>query len=106
MALASCFASSVVSSVVVKDANEGSMAPRVFLGRVVKLGYFEALFSDYKYSLYDKDRCIACLDFKEKVRSPEILKTFVGKNVIIKGTSRLINREPYLVITVDDVCEQ
>lgn len=105
VALTSCFAS-VMPSVVVKDANEHVKASRVFSGRIEKTGFWQSLRSDYKYRLYDKDQCIACLDFNEKVRSPEILKAFVGKNVIVKGAPQYINKEPYLVITVDDVSEQ
>lgn len=105
VACMSCFAS-VVPSVVVKNANEKVKGSRVFSGRVEKTGFWQSLRSDYKYRLYDKDQCVACLDFNEKVRSPEVLKAFVGKNVIIKGAPQYINKEPYLVITVDDVSEQ
>ena len=105
VALTSCFAA-VVPSVVVKNANEKVKASRVFSGRIEKTGFWQSLRSDYKYRLYDKDQCIACLDFNEKVRSPEVLKAFVGKNVIVKGAPQYINKEPYLVITVDDVSEQ
>jgi hypothetical protein len=105
MALTSCFAS-VVPSMAVKNANENLKASRVFSGRVEKTGFWQSLRSDYKYRLYDKDQCIACLDFNEKVRSPEVLKAFLGKNVIVKGSPQYINKEPYLVITVDDVSEQ
>lgn len=105
VALTSCFAS-VMPSIVVKDANEHVKASRVFSGRIEKAGFWQSLFSKYKYGLYDKGRLIAWLDFKEKVHSPEILKAFVGKNVIVKGAPQYINKEPYLVITVDDVSEQ
>ena len=118
MAVMSCFvsaktlsvdASSVKSSTSVKNANENVKASRVFSGRVEKAGFWKSLFSDYKYRIYEKDnkdKCIACLEFKENVRSPEILNAFVGKNVNIKGSPKYINKEPYLVITVDDVSEQ
>ena len=118
VALTTCFvsakstgvkSSSVKSSVVIKNANEHMKASRIFAGRVEKIGFWQSLRSDYKYHLYEKnskDKCIACLDFNEKIRSPEVLKAFVGKNVIIKGVPQYINKEPYLVITVDDVSEQ
>ena len=114
VALTSCFVSAeslsvASSSVVSKNVNENVRASRVFSGRVEKVGFWQSLRSDYKYRLYErgsKDKCIACLDFKENVRSPEVLKAFVGKNVNVKGSPKYINKEPYLVITVDDVSEQ
>lgn len=105
MAFSNCFGS-IVPSTIVKNVNEKAKASRVFTGRVEKTGFLQSLSSDYKYRLYDKSQCIACLDFNEKVRSPEILKAFVGKSVIVKGIPQYINKEPYLVITVDDVSEQ
>ena len=105
LVITNCLAS-VMPSVVIKNANEKVKASRVFSGRVEKTGFWQSLRSDYKYRLYDKEQCIACLDFNEKIRSPEVLKAFVGKNVIVKGAPQYINKEPYLVITVDDVSEQ
>ena len=105
VAVVSCFAS-IMPPVVVKNADENVKASRMFYGRVEKTGFWRSWFSDYKYRLYDKGQCIACLDFNEQVRSPEVLKAFVGKNVIVKGAPQYINKEPYLVITVDDVSEQ
>ena len=114
VALTSCFVPAKLlngasSSVKPKNVNESIKASRVFSGRVEKVGFWQSLRSDYKYRLYEKegkDKCIACLDFKENVRSPEVLNAFVGKNVNIKGSPKYINKEPYLVITVDDVSEQ
>ena len=105
VATMSCFAS-VMPSTVIKNANENVKASRAFFGRIEKTGFWQSLWSDYKYRLYDKDQCTACLDFNEKIRSPEVLKAFVGKDVIVKGSPKYINKEPYLVITVDDVSEQ
>ena len=105
VAFTTCFAS-VKSSVTVKNMNESVTFSRVFSGRIEKAGFWQSLRSDYKYRLYDKKQCIACLDFKEKVRSPEVLEAFVGKNVTIKGAPQYINKEPYLAITVYDVSEQ
>lgn len=103
--ISNCFAS-IIPPMVVKNEHEKVRATRVFCGKIVKTGFWQSLRSEYSYRLYDKDRCIACLDFDEKVRSPEILKAFVGKKVVVKGTPRYMNKEPYLVITVDDVGEQ
>ena len=105
VAVSSCFAT-VTPSVVDKNVNEKVMAVRTFSGRIEEAGFWKSLLSGYKYRLFDKDQCTACLDVKEKVRSPEVLKAFVGKNVVIKGSPQYINKEPYLVIMVDDVCEQ
>lgn len=79
---------------------------RTFEGRVEKTGWFFSCFSKYPYRLYNKDKCIALLDFQENLRTPKIIDCFLGKNVIIKGIPQYINREPYLVISIDDICEK
>ena len=35
----------------------------------------------------------------------QLLESFVGKNVIVKGMTQYVNKEPYLLIFVEDVCE-
>ena len=100
----SCLYGAIAPSHSTKTSDVQQMAIRNFEGRVEKLGFFAALTSHYAYGLYQKDRCIAFLDCKEKVRMPKLLETFVGKNVIVKGMPQCVNKEPYLLIFVDDVC--
>ena len=79
---------------------------RVFEGRLEKTNAFLALFSKWTYSLYDKDTRIAYLEFKENVRTPKIADLFIHKNIIVRGSPVYINKEPYLLIIVDDMCEK
>lgn len=122
VALAGCFASAMTSvavenannrkvttSNVVKDANEHLKGSRTFSGKIAKIGFFQRLRFGFKYKYClenEKGDCFAFLDFNEKVRSPEVMKAFVGKSVIVKGWLQYINKEPYSLITVDDVSKQ
>jgi len=94
----------IAPSYSMENSDVQRMAVRNFEGRVAKLGFFAALSSQYTYGLYQKDRCIAFLDCKEKIRMPKLLEGFIGKNVIVKGRPQYVNKEPYLLIFVDDVC--
>lgn len=95
----------VAPSRVVQNENAYQVSVRNFEGRIEKLGFFASLSSHRKYCLYQKKQCIALLDSKEKVRMPQLLESFVGKNVIVKGMPQYVNKEPYLLIFVEDVCE-
>jgi hypothetical protein len=78
---------------------------RVFEGRLEKVNAFLAIFSKWNYALYEKDRRIAFLEFKENIRAPKIADLFLQKNVLVRGIPKYINKDPYLLIVVDDMCE-
>ena len=78
---------------------------RVFEGRLEKTNAFLALFAKWPYALYEKNVRIAYLEFKDKRRDPKIADMFLHKNIIVRGTPQYINQEPYLLIVVDDMCE-
>ncbi|MDR2397043.1 MAG: hypothetical protein LBD69_04290 [Puniceicoccales bacterium] len=78
---------------------------RVFEGRLEKVNAVLAIFSKWNYALYEKDKRIAFLEFKENIRAPKVADLFLQKNVIIRGIPRYVNKDPYLLIIVDDMCE-
>ena len=76
---------------------------RTFEGYVGKDGYVRRLFSQQPYFLHTKKQPIARLQFRpEDVKMAEI---FLNKKVIVKGTPEYANKEPYLLIHVEDLCE-
>jgi|GEM_PF-4117930 len=91
-------------SVKTPNVNEHIKVARVFEGTIEKIGFFKRLSLPYQYCLTKDKNCIAYLDANEKSRMSEIFKTFLNKKVIIKGVPQYINKEPYLVISVNDVC--
>lgn len=93
-------------SVKTQNVNEHMRVARVFEGKIEKIGFFKALSLPYQYCLMKDKNCIAYLDANEKSRMPEVFKAFLNKKVIIKGMPQYINKEPYLVILVNDVSEQ
>lgn len=102
--LQSCFGA-VEHAVKAQNVNEHVRAARVFEGTIEKLGFFKSLSLPYQYCLTKDKKCIAYLDSNEKSRMPEIFKAFLNKKVTIKGMPQYINKEPYLVIFVNDVSE-
>ncbi|MDR0647262.1 MAG: hypothetical protein LBF43_02370 [Puniceicoccales bacterium] len=78
---------------------------RVFEGRLEKMNAFLAIFSKWNYTLYEKNKRIAFLEFKENVRAPKIADLFLQKHVLIRGIPKYVNKDPYLLIVVDDMCE-
>ena len=84
-----------------------STATRIFEGRIQKLGFFESLSSHFQYGLFQKKKCIAFLVCKDSDRRMlDSFKRIEGRSVVIKGVPQYVNRSPYLLITVEDVCEQ
>ena len=84
---------------------------RNFEGVVKTVGFFDKIslywqgYKDVHYCLYHKDKPIAFLMCPSKdIRREHQLKTLINRNVCIKGVPQYINKEPYLVILIEDVC--
>ena len=92
-------------SVKAQNINEHMKVARVFEGTIEKIGFFKRLSLPYSYCLMKGKNCIAYLDANEKSRMPKIFKAFLNIIFIIKGMPQYINKEPYLVILVNDVSE-
>ena len=83
---------------------------RDFKGVVKTVGFFDRIslwwqnLRDVDYCLCDKkNKPIAFLKSPQDVRKAHQLKTLVHRNVCIKGVPQYINKEPYLLILVEDV---
>lgn len=81
---------------------------RVFEGRLEthKKWYSFITRNPQTYQLIKKDKSAALLDFSNNKRMLELVKNLVGKNVCIKGNPQYINKEPFLLIFVQEICEQ
>ena len=86
-------------------------AVRNFEGIIKTVGFFDKMsfwwqnLKDVRYCLCDKkNKPIAFLQSPQDVRKAHQLKTLVHRNVCIKGVPQYINKEPYLLIVVEDVC--
>lgn len=85
-------------------------AVRNFEGVIKTVGFFDKMSlwwqdaKDVEYCLYHKNKPIAFLRSPQDVRKKHQLKTLVNRNVCIKGVPQYINKEPYLMILVEDVC--
>ena len=81
---------------------------RVFEGRLEKHSkwYSFIVKNSYPYQLIKKDKTAALLDFSGNKRMLELVKNLVGKNVCVKGNPQYMNKEPFLLIFVKEICEQ
>lgn len=81
---------------------------RIFEGRLErhKKWYSFIVKNPNPYQLIKKDKTAALLDFAGNKRMLELVKNLVGKNVCIKGNPQYINKEPFLLILVQEICEQ
>lgn len=84
---------------------------RNFEGIVKTVGFLDGIsfwwqnLKDVHYCLCDKkNRPIAFLKSPQDVHKAHQLKMLVHRNVCIKGIPQYINKEPYLLIVVEDVC--
>lgn len=84
---------------------------RNFEGVIKTVGFLDKMslwwqnLNDVHYCLCDKkNKPIAFLQSPQDVRKAHQLKTLVHRNVCIKGVPQYINKEPYLLILVEDVC--
>lgn len=93
-----------------KNSNEHSahQQARVFEGRLerYKKWYFFITRNTNTYQLVKKDKSTALLDFSNNKRMLELVKNLVGKNVCVKGNPQYMNKEPFLLIFVQEICEQ
>lgn len=75
------------------------------VGFLDKMSFWWQNLKDVHYCLCDKkNRPIAFLKSPQDVRKAHQLKKLVHRNVCIKGIPQYINKEPYLLIVVEDVC--
>ena len=81
---------------------------RVFEGRLerYKKWYSFITKNSNTYQLIKKDKSSALLDFANNKRMLELVKNLVGKNVCVKGNPQYMNKEPFLLIFVQEICEQ
>lgn len=81
---------------------------RVFEGRLEKHSkwYSFIVKNSHPYQLIKKDKSAALLDFSGNKRMLELVKNLVGKNVCVKGNPQYMNKEPFLLIFVQEICEQ
>ena len=93
-----------------KKPNEHSIHQhvRIFEGRLetYKKWYSFITRNANTYQLVKKDKSTALLDFSNNKRMLELVKNLVGKNVCIKGNPQYMNKEPFLLIFVQEICEQ
>ena len=99
------------SSVTSEKATKTLSSVRNFEGIVKTVGFLDKMsfwwqnLKDVHYCLCDKkNKPIAFLKSPQDVRKAHQLKTLVHRNVCIKGVPQYINKEPYLLIVVEDVC--
>ena len=99
------------SSVTSEKAAKTLSSVRNFEGVIKTVGFLDKMsfwwqnLKDVHYCLCDKkNRPIAFLQSPQDVRKAHQLKTLVHRNVCIKGVPQYINKEPYLLIVVEDVC--
>lgn len=76
---------------------------RVYEGCIKKFWFFKSWFYKIDYGLYHGEKCIACLK-ADNVLMIEHLKRSEGNNVLIKGIPDYMNKEPFLVINVKEIC--
>ena len=81
---------------------------RIFEGRLEKYKKWYSFIArnSNTYQLIKKDKSTALLDFAGNKRMLELVKNLVGKNVCIKGNPQYMNKEPFLLIFVQEICEQ
>lgn len=84
---------------------------RVFEGRLEKYKKWYSFINFTKrnsqtYQLIKKDKSAALLDFADNQRMAELVQNLVGKNVCVKGNPQYMNKEPFLLIFVQEICEQ
>ncbi len=81
---------------------------RVFEGRLecCKKWYSFITRNSNTYQLIKKDKSAALLDFSNNKLMLELVKNLVGKNVCVKGNPQYMNKEPFLLIFVQEICEQ
>jgi hypothetical protein len=99
------------SSVTSEKTTKTLSSVRNFEGVVKMVGFFDKMsfwwqdLKDVHYCLCDKKgNPIAFLKSPQDVRKAHQLKTLVHRNACIKGVPQYINKEPYLLIVVEDVC--
>ncbi len=99
-----------VTDPVFKKPNEHSTYQqiRIFEGCLEKYKkwYSFIIKQPQKYQLVKKDKTVALLDFSGNKRMLELVENLVGKNVFVKGNPQYINKEPFLLIFVKEICEQ
>lgn len=75
------------------------------VGFLDKMSFWWQNLKDVHYCLCDKkNKPIAFLKSPQDVRKAHQLKTLLYRDVCIKGVPQYINKEPYLLILVEDVC--
>jgi len=99
------------SSATSEKATKTLSSVRNFEGVIKTVGFLDKMsfwwqnLKDVHYCLCDKkNRPIAFLKSPQDVRKAHKLKKLVHRNVCIKGIPQYINKEPYLLIVVEDVC--
>ena len=99
------------SSATSEKATKTLSSVRNFEGVIKTVGFLDKMsfwwqnLKDVHYCLCDKkNRPIAFLRSTQDVRKAHQLKKLVHRNVCIKGIPQYINKEPYLLIIVEDVC--
>ncbi|MBR1843291.1 MAG: hypothetical protein IJ793_00205 [Opitutales bacterium] len=99
------------SSATSEKATKTLSSVRNFEGVIKTVGFLDKMsfwwqnLKDVHYCLCDKkNRPIAFLRSPQDVRKAHQLKKLVHRNVCIKGIPQYINKEPYLLIIVEDVC--
>lgn len=93
-----------------KKPNEHSLHQqvRIFEGRLEKhkKWYSFIVKQAQDYQLMKKDKTVALLDFSNNKRMLDLVSNLVGKNVFVKGNPQYMNKEPFLLIIVKEICEQ
>lgn len=108
-ALFICFFSSLPLLFGIPQEQEKSMpkaeglSPRIFEGRLDKSSPVLAFFKQWPYTLVQKKKVIAYLDLSTAEKLQKMADAWVGKEICVRGIAKYINKEPYLLVVVEEI---